>query len=212
MTSPSSSSTRCPISSASRGSRCSRPTRGGGSVPGSSSIRSPTRRSPAPGQTQFPSRSRTTVRAPSRRPGNMLLEIEEPIVREILDGLPPGVALDAACGQGRHATYLSELGHTVIGVDSRRECSSRRAQSCRRAVPRGAARGAAARRGFGRPRRLRDRAGHVPALEPVFTQFARVIGRGGHLVVSDLGGIVATSLCRSSASSAQEVGYTPVYG
>jgi hypothetical protein len=29
-------------------------------------------------------------------PGNQLLEIEEPVVREILDGLPVGVALDAA--------------------------------------------------------------------------------------------------------------------
>jgi trans-aconitate methyltransferase len=39
-------------------------------------------------------------------------------VREILDGLPRGVALDAACGTGRHSAYLQSLGHTVIGVDS----------------------------------------------------------------------------------------------
>src|SRR5207244_6604886 len=31
-------------------------------------------------------------------PGNQLLEIEEPVVREIVDGLPVGIALDAACG------------------------------------------------------------------------------------------------------------------
>src|SRR5690242_7386436 len=31
-------------------------------------------------------------------PGNQLLEIEGPIVREILDVLEPGVALDAVCG------------------------------------------------------------------------------------------------------------------
>ena len=49
---------------------------------------------------------------------NQLLEIEQPIVREILDALPVGVALDAACGTGRHAEYLASLGHTVIGVDS----------------------------------------------------------------------------------------------
>jgi len=35
-------------------------------------------------------------------PGNMLLEIEQPIGREILDDLPVGVALDVACGTGRH--------------------------------------------------------------------------------------------------------------
>jgi hypothetical protein len=34
-------------------------------------------------------------------PGNELLEIEQPIVREILDGLPVGVALDAARGTAR---------------------------------------------------------------------------------------------------------------
>ena len=51
-------------------------------------------------------------------PGNQLIDLEQPIVREIIDGLPPGVALDAACGTGRHSAYLASLGHTVIGVDS----------------------------------------------------------------------------------------------
>ena len=51
-------------------------------------------------------------------PGNQLIDLEQPIVREILDGLPRGVALDAACGTGRHSAYLASLGHTVIGVDS----------------------------------------------------------------------------------------------
>jgi SAM-dependent methyltransferase len=51
-------------------------------------------------------------------PGNQLIDLEQPIVWEILDGLPPGTALDAACGTGRHAEYLAALGHTVIGVDS----------------------------------------------------------------------------------------------
>src|SRR5688572_30342353 len=51
-------------------------------------------------------------------PGNQLIDLEQPIVWEILDGLPRGVALDAACGTGRHSAYLASLGHTVIGVDS----------------------------------------------------------------------------------------------
>jgi len=52
------------------------------------------------------------------QPGNQLIDLEQPIVREILDGLPRGIALDAACGTGRHSAYLASLGHTVIGVDS----------------------------------------------------------------------------------------------
>src|SRR5829696_6104215 len=64
---------------------------------------------------------------------NQLLEIEQPIVREILDRVPVGVALDAACGTGRHAAYLASLGHTVIGVDSSPGMLAR----AREKVPRG---------------------------------------------------------------------------
>lgn len=39
-------------------------------------------------------------------------------MREILDSLPLGVALDAACGTGRHTACLVSLGHKVIGVDT----------------------------------------------------------------------------------------------
>src|SRR5437879_1526277 len=42
---------------------------------------------------------------------NDLLDLEEPVVRKILSGIPVGKALDAACGTGRHASYLSSLGH-----------------------------------------------------------------------------------------------------
>ena len=50
-------------------------------------------------------------------PGNEMIELEQPVVRAIIDTLPVSVALDAACGTGRHGVYLAELGHTVIGVD-----------------------------------------------------------------------------------------------
>ena len=51
-------------------------------------------------------------------PGNQVIDLEQPVVREILDGLPAGVALDAACGTGRHTAYLASAGHRVIGVDT----------------------------------------------------------------------------------------------
>jgi len=51
------------------------------------------------------------------QPGNPLISIEQPAVWSILDALPPGDALDAACGTGRHAKRLHELGHRVVGID-----------------------------------------------------------------------------------------------
>jgi SAM-dependent methyltransferase len=46
-----------------------------------------------------------------------LFGIEEPPLRRVLDALPPGEVLDAACGTGRWASYLAERGHVVTGVD-----------------------------------------------------------------------------------------------
>ncbi|WP_432921539.1 class I SAM-dependent methyltransferase [Microbispora sp. CA-135349] len=43
--------------------------------------------------------------------------IEEPVVWSLLEQAAPGRALDAACGTGRHARKLVELGHRVTGVD-----------------------------------------------------------------------------------------------
>jgi SAM-dependent methyltransferase len=50
-------------------------------------------------------------------PGNPIIAVEEPVVRSILDRLPIGRALDAACGTGRHARHLAERGHEVVGID-----------------------------------------------------------------------------------------------
>jgi SAM-dependent methyltransferase len=50
-------------------------------------------------------------------PGNPIIAIEEPAVWARLETVPPGRALDAACGTGRHSRRLVELGHQVVGVD-----------------------------------------------------------------------------------------------
>jgi SAM-dependent methyltransferase len=50
-------------------------------------------------------------------PGNPLIQLEQPVVWSLFDQITPGAALDAACGTGRHARRLVELGHTVVGVD-----------------------------------------------------------------------------------------------
>lgn len=51
---------------------------------------------------------------------NATIRAEEPVVRELLTGREPGVAIDVGTGTGRHATWLAEQGHHVIGVDSSR--------------------------------------------------------------------------------------------
>ncbi|MEE6307994.1 class I SAM-dependent methyltransferase [Plantactinospora veratri] len=120
------------------------------------------------------------------RPGNGLFEVEEPIVREILDALPPGTALDAGCGTGRHTGYLAGKGHRVLGVDSSAEMLAR----ARERVPEAAFQLADLRR-LPLPDDHVDLVvcalalTHLPDLGPVFAEFARVLRAGGHLVISD---------------------------
>lgn len=54
-------------------------------------------------------------------PGNQIVALEQPVVWSLLDGEPPGRALDAACGTGRHAAHLLDRGHRVVGTDFSRE-------------------------------------------------------------------------------------------
>jgi SAM-dependent methyltransferase len=119
-------------------------------------------------------------------PGNGMIDLEQPIVRRILAGLPVGTALDAACGTGRHAAHLTDLGHRVIGVDASPDMLDR----ARSRLP-----DADLRQGTLDSLPLPDNTVdtvvcglalvHVPELAPVLAEFARVLRPGGHLVISD---------------------------
>lgn len=124
-------------------------------------------------------------------PGNQLIELEQPVVREILDGLPRGVALDAACGTGRHTAYLASLGHTVIGVDT----SAAMLERAREKVP-DAEFHEADLHDLPLPANHVDLVVcalalvHVPALQPVLAEFVRILRPGGRLVISDQRGLI----------------------
>jgi SAM-dependent methyltransferase len=117
---------------------------------------------------------------------NTMIDVEQPIVWDILDGLPAGIALDAACGTGRHAARLAELGHHVIGIDASPEMLAQ----ARKRMPDGDFREADLRR-IPLPDNAVDTLvcglalTYVSELAPVMAEFARVLRPGGHLVISD---------------------------
>jgi SAM-dependent methyltransferase len=121
------------------------------------------------------------------RAGGGLFAADEPVVAEYLSGREPGVALDAACGTGRFAEFLARRGHQVIGVD----ISPDMLAHARRRVPGGEFHVAELDR-----LPLTDNSVdvivcalalvHVPDLQPVLAEFARVLRPGGDLVISDV--------------------------
>lgn len=117
---------------------------------------------------------------------NPMIDLEGPVVDGFLEHLPPGRALDAACGTGRHCLRLRAAGWEVTGVD-RTDAMLRVARSrsdtplvhgdlidlpfadggfdlviCALALT------------------------HLPDLDVPIREFARVVRPGGHLVLTDL--------------------------
>ncbi|QNP74821.1 class I SAM-dependent methyltransferase [Streptomyces roseirectus] len=115
------------------------------------------------------------------------IEVEEPVVAQILDGIAPGVALDAACGTGRQTRALLGRGHRVIGVDQ----SPQMLDKARAHAPR-----AELRAGHLERLPLDDDSvdlaicslamTHLPDLTPGVAELARVVRPGGRIVVTDM--------------------------
>ncbi len=119
-------------------------------------------------------------------PGNDTIALEEPVVRALLDELPPGPVLDAACGTGRHTAYLAAAGREVFGVDSSEAMLVR----ARAKLP-----GADLRVGELTALPLDDGAvagavcalalSHLPEIGPAVAELGRVLRPGGRLVISN---------------------------
>jgi SAM-dependent methyltransferase len=120
-------------------------------------------------------------------PGNPIVALEQPAVWGLIDELPAGRALDAACGTGRHAARLATLGHDVDGVDLTPEMLA----IARVNVP-----GAGFREADLRAIPSGDAAyqlvvcglalAHVPELAAAVAELSRVLASGGRLIVSVL--------------------------
>jgi ubiquinone/menaquinone biosynthesis C-methylase UbiE len=120
-------------------------------------------------------------------PGNPVISSEQGAVWRLLASYPTGVALDAACGTGRHAKRLAELGHEVRGVD----VSLEMLDQARPKVP-----GASFDLGRLDALPLADSSvdlavcalalTHEADPEPAIKELARVVRPGGHVIISDV--------------------------
>lgn len=116
-----------------------------------------------------------------------LFPVEEPAVRGLLAGLPPGRVLDAACGTGRHSVWLAAQGHEVVGVDASPDMLAQ----ARAKLP-----GARFEPGELIALPLPDASVdaalcalalvHVADLRPALAELARVVRPGGRIVLSDV--------------------------
>jgi len=118
---------------------------------------------------------------------NPATEVDEAAVHAILADLPAGIALDAACGTGRHSAHLRARGFEVTGVDANRSMltiAEAKVPDCEFRV------------GDLASLPVDDDAvdvvvcslalTHVERIEPVLGEFARVVRPGGSVVLSDI--------------------------
>jgi SAM-dependent methyltransferase len=118
---------------------------------------------------------------------NPLVDLDDATLGPLLERYPPGRALDAACGTGRWARFLSQRGHTVRGIDE----SPEMLQIARATTPE-----VEFYQADLRSLPVADASvdlvvcslalTYLPQLDPVFAEFARVLRRGGHAVVSNV--------------------------
>lgn len=118
---------------------------------------------------------------------NFILAVEEPVAESLLARIPPGLALDAACGTGRHTATLVRYGHEVIGVDQSPEMLAQAAAK----VP-----GAQFRVGDVTKLPIPDASldlvlcalalSHLHNVGEAIAEFRRVLRPGGRLIVTDV--------------------------
>jgi ubiquinone/menaquinone biosynthesis C-methylase UbiE len=118
---------------------------------------------------------------------NPAVDVDGVEVHDMLSALAPGMALDAACGTGRHSRHLADRGFDVIGVDVNRSMLA----LAEAKIP-----GGDFRIGDVTALPVDDDTvdvvvcslalTHVAALRQALGEFARVVRPGGTVIVSDI--------------------------
>lgn len=117
---------------------------------------------------------------------NPLINVEEPIIRALLERMPAGRALDAACGTGRYTRYMRARGHEVEAVDvSRAMIAQARVSSPEVRFSVGSLEALPFTDGSFDLVMCGLALTHLPQISPAIVEFARVLKRGGWAILAD---------------------------
>lgn len=117
---------------------------------------------------------------------NPLINVEEPIIRALLERMPAGRALDAACGTGRYTRYMRARGHEVEAVDvSRAMIAQARASSPEVRFSVGSLEALPFTDGSFDLVMCGLALTHLPRISPAIAEFARVLKPGGSAILAD---------------------------
>ena len=145
-------------------------------------------------------------------PDNPFFAMDEAELLPIIDTLPAGDAIDVMCGTGRYAAHLADRGHSVRGFDT----SPGMLEEARSKLP-GVRFEIADVSALPVPDNSADvmvnalSLCHVEDLVPAFSEAARVLRPGGHLLVVGIRGYFMESRLSPllQRNAAGDVGYIP---
>lgn len=145
---------------------------------------------------------------------NLLIEVEEPIVRSVLKKFRPGDTLDAACGTGRYSEFLNSLGHKVIGVDLSPDMLSQARKNRSKQIN--------FLQGNLTKIPLKNKSvdlvicalafTHLPNIDEALSELFRVVRSKGYIVISDIHPWLVALGCQADFSDKSgKYGYVPNY-
>ena len=119
---------------------------------------------------------------------NLLIEVEEPVVKSILQKFQPGYSLDAGCGTGRYSKFLHSLGYSVTGVDISKDMLSKARSNNNKQIK--------FIEGDLNSLPIKNNSmdlvicalalTHLPDIKVAISELTRVVKVGGHVIISDI--------------------------